>query len=97
MSEFPAQYNLHSRGSFDHCVLLFIKTLLLTRGFFVFVAGLVPEQESQVAQDGEVLGQKYNNGRIWTLWSHGPALLATAGHYPEERQRKRMRCPLATW
>lgn len=48
-----------------------------------------------MAENGKMLGQKYHNGRIWSLRCDGETLPTIAGYHPEERQRKRVRRTLA--
>lgn len=45
---------------------------------FVFFAGVVPEQEGQMAEDGKVLGQVDHHGRVWIVRGYGEAFVAFA-------------------
>jgi len=44
-----------------------------------------------MAQDGEMLGQEYHNGRVRFVWSDGPTFLATSGNDFAKRQGERIR------
>ena len=59
-------------------------------------AGLVPESPGQMEEDGEVLGQEYHHGRIWSVWSYGSPLTPSPGNHLEKRQRERTSGSLAT-
>lgn len=48
-----------------------------------------------MAQDGEVLGSVHDHGGVWPVRRDGAALLAAAGHHPQERQGERVCRPLA--
>lgn len=60
-----------------------------------FVSGVVSKSESEMAQDGEVLGQKYYNGGVWFIRGDGPTFPATSGDYFKKCQGKRIRCTMA--
>jgi len=32
-----------------------------------------------MAKNREMLGKKYNHGRVWPVWGHGPAFSTFAG------------------
>lgn len=62
---------------------------------FCSCTGLVPEQASQVAQNGEMLGTFDDNGRVWTVRRHGPPFAAAAGDDRQVGQRERVRRAVA--
>lgn len=59
------------------------------------VAGVVSKPKGEVAQDGEVLGQKYHNGGVRFIRGDGPTFPATSGDHFEECQGERVRCTVA--
>lgn len=48
-----------------------------------------------MAENGEMLGQEYYNGRIWSLWCDGETLPTITRDHSKKRQRKRVRRSLA--
>lgn len=60
------------------------------------VSGVVPEPKSQVAEDGEMLGQIHHHGGVRPLRRDGQALPASAGDHPQECQGERVCRALAT-
>lgn len=50
-----------------------------------FIAGLVSKSPCKVAQNGKMLGTKYNNGGIWLVWRYGETFVAAAGYNFEVR------------
>lgn len=56
---------------------------------------MVPEQEGEVEENGEVLGKEHDNGGVRALRCDGQAFATVAGDDPEERQRERVRRSLA--
>ena len=71
-----------------------------TNEFVCFYAtGVVPEQTSEVAQDGEDVGQVDYHGRVWSVRRHGTTLATSARHHcqvSQERYRRFLRT-LAAW
>lgn len=57
---------------------------------------MVSESKSEMAQDREVLGQKYDNGGVRPLRRNGTALPSASGNNTEERQGERVRRALVT-
>jgi hypothetical protein len=57
---------------------------------------MVPEPESQMAENGEVLGPEYDNGGVRSVRCDGEAQPSTAGDDPQECQGERVRRSLAS-
>jgi len=68
-----------------------VMRLLWVNRSLSFVSGMVSKPESKMAQDGEMLGQEYHNGRVRFVWSDGPTFLATSGNDFAKRQGERIR------
>lgn len=54
-------------------------------------AGVVPEPQGQVEEEGEVLGSQQRHGRVRLVWSHGPPLHPAARVHPQVGQGRRHR------
>lgn len=76
-------------------VQVFISKIKFRKFKIYIFSGLVPKPASEVAQDGEVLGTVHDHGGVRPVRRDGAALLAAAGHHPQEREGERVCRPLA--
>lgn len=56
--------------------------------------GVVSKSKGEMEENRKMLGKKYNNGGVWSLWCYGEAFATTPGHNFEKCQRERVRCTM---
>lgn len=44
---------------------------------------MVSEPQSQVEEEGEMLGPEHRDGRVWAVWGHGEAFDPPTGVHPQ--------------
>lgn len=87
--------NFMSSTAFPLLLLYCEPNYCLSKKIFSFFSGLVSKQKSEMAKNGEMLGQKYDNGWIWTVRGNGETLATATRDDTEKRQRKRKCRPMA--